>query len=272
MKAATKRWIWKAVKLSGWTALVGGLSALTYKVARFSWLLWVTFPPTDATEAWAALDALGSMVGGIGALWVGLIALRGLRSLWLTRTEMESRAHRERSLCAIQRLEEVAQTLVPKNTPILDGMVAGNVKTFLNKTDTIQFKTPPSEAELASAQAWVDALAPALYNQIVHLLNRLEAWSVYFTKGVADEEVAFEPMAPLLRSWVGQYYAVLLVLRTGSKSGTYPNLVKLFTLWSAKMDAAQLARTYGDMTDQLKGALERVAQAKLPKTGPDLDG
>lgn len=121
------------------------------------------------------------------------------------------RATREAKLCAIQRLEELANELVTMNTSILDGLARDGLEEFHGYGDNVTFDPDPTD--LRAAQKWYNAVSVGTYGEIIAMLNRLEAWSVYFTEGVADHRVAFGPIAPLLRSWVAQYYAVLLLLR-----------------------------------------------------------
>jgi hypothetical protein len=148
-------------------------------------------------------------------------------------------------------------------------MATGKTRVYLTEKEEPRFD--PDPADLTRAQAWQSALPIPLINRIITFLNRLEAWSVYFTTAVADENIAFGPVAPVLRSWIGQYYAIILVARAGPNNGTFPNLIRLYTLWTARMDAEQLARLHGDVTGQMERARTRLAQAGLPKPGANFE-
>lgn len=230
-----------------------------------------------AAESWAAIEAGAVVVTTIFSIALTLIAVRGLQSLAvaredlrITREEIVHRADREAKLCAIQRMEEIAKEIIPLNTAALDLFAAGKVKPFLGPKDSVELE--PDKKNLATARSWTAALPPGGFGRVITLLNRLEAWSVYFTKGVADADTAFGPIAPLLRSWIGQYYAVLLILRSGDDKalGKFPNLVQLYLQWTAKMDREQLARLHQDVAGQLEQAENRLAQSKLPGTIPNV--
>jgi hypothetical protein len=249
--------------------LLGLLLAGSIYFTRVNWAL---LQPKDAASAWLAIGAMAAVITAITSIAIAVFAFRGLRSLTIARDEIVHRATREAKLCAIQRLEEIAKEIIPLNTNVLEAMASGKVKAFLGPTDAIELE--PDKADLTTAKAWYSLAPQEAYRRIITLLNRLEAWSVYFTEGVADPDTAFEPMAPLLRSWVGQYYAVLLVLRSGSSksSGKFPNLVRLYLQWTAKMDKQQLDRLHRDIAGQLEQAEARLAQSKLagiiPNIGP----
>jgi hypothetical protein len=269
------RALWEAVRPAwsmrglAWLVTLAFVGALFVAAAVLISRAWKAFPPSDALGAWTAVAGVGALLTGIGTIAVAAFALRGLRSLTIARDEIVHRAQREAKLCAIQRLEEVAAEIVPLNTAALDGLVANKIAPFLAKGQVVQLD--PDLKDVAAARSWVAKVPVDVYNKIVTILNRLEAWSVYFAKGVADDEIAFGPIAPLLRGWVGQYYAVLLVVRADpGRSGNYPNLVKLYGAWTARMDADQLARQHADVVAQFEQAKGRLAQQKLPPSTPKI--
>lgn len=253
--------------------LLGALAGSIY----LAWAHWAFLQPRDGANAWVMIGAVAAIIAAFSTIGLAIFAFRGLQSLGfaredlrLTREEIVHRAVREAKLCAIQRLEEIAKEIIPLNTAVLDSMAAGKVKAFLGPNDTVELD--PDKKNLATAKQWSASLPPNTFGHIITLLNRLEAWSVYFTKGVADADTAFGPIAPLVRSWTGQYYAVLLILRSGDDkaSGKYPNLVQLYLQWTAKMDREQLARLHQDIAGQLEQAETRLAQSKLPGTIPNV--
>jgi hypothetical protein len=102
--------------------------------------------------------------------------------------------------------------------------------------DEVKFD-PDTSDHLEQAKAWLKDVPSDLLGDCVKLLNRLEAWSMYFTKGVADHEIAFAPCAPVFCGIVVRYYAVLLVARAGHASGKYPNLIEVFKDWRGQIES-----------------------------------
>jgi hypothetical protein len=183
---------------------------------------------------------------------------------------MINRATREGKESAIHRLEELAKEVIPMNTPILDALAENKIKPFIEHPGQVRFDPDPKD--LSKAGAWMEALPPELRIDILGFLNRLEAWCVYFTTGVADNEVAFTPVAPLLRAWVGQYYPVLVLMRADGRSGNFGNVVRLYRAWSDRMDEQQLARLHEDLVAQLDRKRSIMAKSSLPGIiGADVD-
>lgn len=131
----------------------------------------------------------------------------------------------------------------------------------------------PTKEELDAAKAWFAAAPPEVLGNIVALLNRLEAWSMYFTKELADPDVAFGPCAPWFCSTVIQYYAVLLVVRTRGSSGKFPNTVRLFEGWLSGLEEQARGLKEGDLLNQLATLQATGAPKKTlpPPLGTSLD-
>jgi hypothetical protein len=165
----------------------------------------------------------------------------------------------------------MAQVILPQNGTLLDRLAVAKIPPFTIKSaDAVQLD-PDSAAHLAAARAWVQTLPQDLHVACVDLLNRLEAWAMYFTKQVADHDIAFGPCGRVLCLFVVQYYAILLDRRAGKTSGKFPNLVELFTSWRG---ALQQETTMNDLAQ--KAALlqeqRRAGKPLKPPLGTNLDG
>lgn len=64
------------------------------------------------------------------------------------------------------------------------------------------------------------------------LLNQLETWSIHFTPGLADSNVAFKPCATIYCTVVVMLYASIITQRHNDpRSGPYQNVIDLFDRW-----------------------------------------
>jgi len=187
--------------------------------------------PTNPTEFWTLILAL--VTAGLV-----FVAWRGLRSLTLAKADMLTRSQREARACAIARCDEMASDIISKNSDLINRFASANVPVFVQSADVVRFDPDASE-HFVKAQAWVQQVPRELHSDCVHMLNRIEAWSMYFTNGVADHAIAFGPCAPVFCSLIVRYYAILLVRRAGHSSGKYPNAVQLFKSWRAQLEAEQ---------------------------------
>lgn len=167
--------------------------------------------------------------------------------------------------CAIARCEEFATVVIPGNGEIWKTWAAQKVPLFVTKAEEVRFD-PDNADDLARATAWRAKLPHELINASIKHLNRLEAWSMYFTEGLADHQVAFGPCAPVYCATIVQHYAVLLTIRAES-TGKYPNAVKLFLNWVALLEQEKRGLKAGDLLKQLLDLQKQSRGAKdaLPK-------
>lgn len=222
--------------------------------------------PTDPAEFWTLVSAFANIA-------VLVVAVRGLKSLVLTRKGMLTQATRDAWSCAVHRCEEFADEIIPLNVPVLTNLAAFKVPVFVKHASEVQFD-PDNKADLDRAAQWVRNLPAGTLGDCVTLLNRLEAWSMYFTNRLADQKIAAGPCAPFFCSMVVQNYAVLLLHRNrDASSGKYPNIVKLFKSWWADIEDEKVGHKEGELLKQL-AALQRKGSpsSKLPNPlGTELD-
>jgi len=220
-----------------------------------SWFdqLWDLLVPGTTEEFWAT-------VAGLAGVVVALVAFRGLKSL----KAVVAQAMREGRTCAIQRCEEWATKVIPRNGEIYRKLADGKVALFVPSLAEVKFDSelPPELA--ARAKAWWDALPPEVPKLIVEHMNALEAWAMYFTSGVADRDLAFGPCAPTYVTTVGRYYAFLLVLRSGQGAGKFPNTVLLFQEWYHKLDRERKDGEMKRLDEQMKQLQSKGPGVTLP--------
>lgn len=222
-----------------------------------TWLVTV-IKPTNPTEFWT----MALTVATVGLI---IVAGLGLRSLRLSKTDMLTRSQREARACAIARCEEMAGEIINTNAALIDRFAELEIQLFVEVSDVVKFDPDASE-QLAQAQAWRGKVPPELRSACITQLNKLEAWSMYFTNGVADHQIAFGPCAAVFCGMVVRYYPFLLVSRAGNASGKYPNLVKLFKSWRAEIEAQKDGVTFQELVTKL-----RDFQATRRKSGHALE-
>ena len=213
--------------------------------------------PTGPAEFWA-------LVAGVGTVVVMILAWQGLSSLGLTQRDMLTRATRDARQGAITRAEEWAREIIVMNGVILTLAAQHKVPVFVSSTSEVRFD-PDNAADLEKAGKWCNDLPPEIYTNSLRLLNRMEAWAMYFTCGLADPKMAFGPCAPTFCSMIVQNYALLLLMRAQKSSGKYPNAVKLFKAWLHLLEDEERGLQRGDLLKRL-----RALQAKGPANAESL--
>lgn len=214
--------------------------------------------PANPGEFW-------TMAYTVATFALVIAALRGLRSLSLAKADILTRSKRESRQCAITRCEQMAEEIISRNSGLIVRLAAASVPVFVKSASDVAFD-PDSEAHLAEARAWLQGLPLDIHTDCITHLNRLEAWAMYFTHGVADHEIAFGPCAPVYCSMIVHYYAVLLVRRAGQSSGKFPNAVQLFKSWREALELQKSGVKMDELVRQLSQLQNRRRpQAPLPQ-------
>lgn len=209
------------------------------------------------------------MIAGIGTVAVALVARWGLRSLALSKQDMQIRAQRDARECAIARFEELARDIIPANAHLWATIAASKVDPLVVESPA-EVKFDPDDSEhIAEAMKIREKLPSDVRKDITFFLNQLEAWAAYHTQGLADHEISLRPCAPVFCSFVVQHYAILLTTRVNTAAGSYPNVVELFKSWRADLEGQQLSLREEDLRSQQK-ALETARNKNRSTLQPPL--
>ena len=86
----------------------------------------------------------------------------------------------------------------------------------------------------------------------------MDAFSVYFIKEVADEEIAFSSVGRTFTKSVENLYFDLASCRESNDSKSFQNLVELYTLWKNRLSKEKLKNDKIELSEQLK-AIESIS-------------
>jgi hypothetical protein len=208
-------------------------------------------------------DQFWLMVAALVNVAILTVAAYGLKSIRLARAGLLLQAKRDSRNCAVQRCEEFAREIVDLNIPLLDEYARSKATVFAQETGPPQFD-PDINEHVVKAQVWLSKLSPEAQNRSVVLLNRLEAWSMYFTHQLADPKVAIGPCGPYFTAMVVRDYAVLLWQRNRDpSSGKFPNIVKLYQAWTAESERDQIGSETGALLQRINELQHREKAAML---------
>lgn len=229
--------------------------------------------PTNATEFWQMVGSIADAAAFLATIVLIVVAVKGLkslslaqRSLKLAQTDMENRARRDARACAIERSRELAEKIIPANFIVLASLSRAKIGVFVTDASKVSFNSNDEREARGPAAEWYKALAahPTLYARCIDVLNSLESWSMYFTKGLADGDAVSRPCSPVLSGIVIQLYPVLVHLRNDTKAGEFPNLVELFEVWYGERVREQNAKEAQELLERVKHL-----QTKEYRTLPD---
>jgi len=85
-------------------------------------------------------------------------------------------------------------------------------------------------------------------------MNSIEAFSTYFTKGVADEEIAFSSLGSTFCHTVKSFSFIYCMLRNDESQDVLPyeNTIKLYDLWSSQLNSKRIESELKKKTEELK--------------------
>ena len=107
--------------------------------------------PTSPTDFWTA--ALVAVTMGLG-----IVAYFGLKSVGLSKTDMQNRLTRETVQCAIDHCDAMAQILLPEFTKLFEDLAGKGVHLFVQKPDQVSFEEREEIRKINQAIEWMGKL------------------------------------------------------------------------------------------------------------------
>ncbi len=156
--------------------------------------------------------------------------------LELSRKDIVLRSRREALALTFQQCELFATDIIPKTDAIIKELTAKQFKSLFSSGD-FPFIPQPPEYVLA---IWKDT---ALREKIVGLLNKMEAYAMYFVSGLADEEGAFTPTAASFCHCCEHLSVFIGCYRKDNGIKLYQNIVKLYAMWKPRIEETRSRRT-----------------------------
>lgn len=89
-------------------------------------------------------------------------------------------------------------------------------------------------------------------HEILEILNSMEAFSIYFTKGVADEEIAYSSVGRTFCLSIENYSTDICFLRQNDETSAFNNLVKLYSIWNSRVKSEKLSKELEAKKSELK--------------------
>jgi len=105
----------------------------------------------------------------------------------------------------------------------------------------------------------------------LEIVNRLEAFSVYFIKGIADEKIAFNSIGRAFCDSVRRFYPIITLLR-GRKNPNKPYeiLIQLYRCWEQRLETYKIEAEKDELSKEVKAKLEKLEQLSEKKTDLDI--
>ena len=189
------------------------------------------------------------------ALEQNRIALEQLKltasQLEISRADIILRSKRESISVALEQCKRFADTILPHIDNLTQELHAKNYKLAQNIDP--DFPVIPNEVDPMGCQIWTTNVD--LRVRIVHALNEVESFAMYFASDLADESVAFTPAAQSFCCTCEYYRLFIGMYRRPESVRLYQNLVKLYGMWKPRLERTILEE---------QGKLLESKKQKLP--------
>lgn len=114
--------------------------------------------------------------------------------------------------------------------------------------DKISVTPCASKAELAKLKL--------IMTEFVSVMNSMEGFSVYFTSGVADEEIAFRCISVTFCDSISRLLPfIVLIINDDNR---YTSTMKLFAIWNSRIQKESLEKQKATLEEKLKSQNTQV--------------
>lgn len=193
------------------------------------------------------------------------------RAVEVAKKDIETRTKRESVILASEKIEEFAKNVFPKMNECKRLIEGAGIE--LRAWNLIDFKFDESSLqadEKEGAKIWLEKLRASVdgYNGAVRLLNSLEAFSIYFANGAADEQIAYPPLSTAFCKYVRWLTPLLIALRAITdkddlRKGRYRNTIVIYQKWMARIKKESLT----DKSTLINSEMLLIDDSSLPLIG-----
>jgi hypothetical protein len=206
-------------------------------------------------QVWAAIKAANTSLKQTAILVEQLKIASDQLSVAIK--DVELRSKREALSMALEQCKRYAEQIIPHFDKLLKKMLVLDYKMPAH-TCNAGFPFITKDVDPKGAEIWVKH--EDLRIEIIHALNELESFAMYFALDLADEQAAFPPAAQTLCTICEYYRFFIGAFREDERVKLYQNLVKLYAIWKPRLERTAL--------DEQSKILDRKKQQLPPdKTG-----
>jgi hypothetical protein len=139
---------------------------------------------------------------------------------------------------SIEYLNLFATDFIPNVTEFSIALRAKNIKYYKGKINKEFSFDENCSLEVKYVK---DNLIECHKNGGINILNKFEYFSAALISGLADEDLAFNPLARLYCDYVEMLYIPLCYSRKDDTNG-YSYIVKLYSIWKSRLERVDLER------------------------------
>ena len=191
------------------------------------------------------LDESKSLIENISLLSGPILAILGFAAviqLRLTKKSIITASMRQAAELSSKQVEVYNNKIIPlqdklflKETELkVEKPQLHNLEKFLKQEITAQL-------DAKSIENAINQSIPTIF-QLLIILNNMEAFSTYFTKGVADEEIAYSAIGRTFCHTIDGYSFDICILREDDETSAFNNLIELYKIWNARLRTEKISK------------------------------
>lgn len=171
---------------------------------------------------------------------VALVGYLALKQIKIAKTDISIRVRREALLLAVQQCDIYAKIILPE---------LRDLKSIEGKTNVPCFDKIPTDFNYQHLKKeypiFIDVWEQKIENNYEACVkasdtcNKLEAMAMYFVNGLADEKIAYDPLAINYCAMITRLYPWICVSRY-TNGDIYKNLIKLYETWKSRLDTDKI--------------------------------
>lgn len=170
------------------------------------------------------------------------------RHLGLLKKDMNDRHRRASVEKSLEYLSMYAYEIIPqtsKYTHSINEELKEEPRSIYSK-DNNGFKINPENLKIHQ----IREIIVKQENGLVHIINKLEVFSVAILNGLADEKIIYTPIARIFCDLIEKEYLYISVTRY--EGVPYENLIKLYNKWLNAIELEELTLQSQDIQDKMK--------------------
>ncbi|EMY3479061.1 hypothetical protein AAIP31_002303 [Flavobacterium psychrophilum] len=173
---------------------------------------------------------------------LAILGFAAILQLRLTKKAMIMSSKRQAAELATKQINVYCKQIIPLQDKFTDKKREQNIERIVPenlKKFTIQELESNVNHEIIKKKTkeFVDNI-----DDILAILNAFESFAIYFTKGVADEEIAFSSIGRTYCFSVETFSFDLSIIRKDDEICGFENVIKLYQMWNAKLKSDKISR------------------------------
>lgn len=180
---------------------------------------------------------------------IALFAVAGVFQLFLTKKAIKINSQRESANIAAQQVREYSTNIIPLINKYNFALRKEKIKPV--DIELGPFRRSYLEKKLGKERVreiQIERLRTTIF--LLEMLNSLEAFATYFTKGVADEEIAYPSIGKTFCFTIESHFFDIGCCRK-EEDYSYQNIIELYEIWKGRMKKEKLTKQQKEILKEL---------------------